>query len=75
MSFDFDSDISAGAKSWMKLLGNFGPTVRAEQRELKGTTVDDDGDHVKTYYDSGELRELAKACIEVADWLDRRAGA
>lgn len=75
MSFEFDRDISESAKAWMKLLGNFGPTVRAESREMKGMTVDECGDHVKTYYDSGELRELAKACIEVADWLDRRAGA
>mgnify|MGYP007072040832 CR=1 FL=1 len=75
MQFDFDRDISGSAKAWMKLLGNFGPTVRAESREIKGVTVDDDGDHVKTYYDSGELRELALACTEVADWLDRRAKA
>lgn len=73
--FDFNSDISNSAKAWMKLLGNFGPTVLAERKELKGYTVDDDGDHVKTYYDSDELRELAAACTEVADWLDRRADA
>ena len=74
MEFEFDRDISESAKAWMKLLGNFGPTVHADRREIKGVTVDDDGDHVKTYYDSGELRELAAACSEVADWLDKRAG-
>lgn len=75
MAFDFDRDISNIAKAWMKLLGNFGPTVLPERKELKGYTADDCGDQVKTYYDSGELRELAASCQEVADWLDRRAAA
>ncbi|PNG11916.1 hypothetical protein [Stutzerimonas stutzeri] len=75
MAFNFDSDISGSAKAWMQLLGNFGPTVLAARREVKGYTSDADGDVVKTYYDSGELRELALACTEVADWLDRRAEA
>ncbi len=47
--------------------------MHAEKRELKGYTIDKDGDTAKTYYDSVELRELAGSCIEVADWLDRRA--
>lgn len=70
---DFDKDISSSAKAWMQLIGDFGPTVRADRRELKGMTFDKDGDRVKTYLDSGELRELAASCIEVADWLDKRA--
>ena len=70
---EFDQDISKVALAWMQLIGNFGPTVHADKRELKGYTMDSDGDTVKTYYDSGELRELANSCIEVADWLDRRA--
>ena len=70
---DFESDISATAKAWMRFIGEFGPTVRADRRELKGRIVDIDGDHVKAYVDSGELRELAASCIEVADWLDKRA--
>jgi len=70
---EFSQDISKGAQAWMQLLGNFGPTVHSDKRELKGYTLDGDGDSVKTYYDSGELRDLASSCIEVADWLDRRA--
>lgn len=74
MPFDFDKDISDGAKAWMKLLGNFTPTVLPERRELKGYVLDENGESGNAYYDSGELRELAAACSEVADWLDKRAG-
>lgn len=70
---EFSQDISKGAQAWMQLLGDFGPTVRVDSMELKGYTRDKDGDTVKTYYDSGELRELSAACLEVADWLERRA--
>lgn len=73
MSFEFDRDISVSAKAWMNLLGNFSPTARPERKEIKGLTFGEYGKSVRTYYDSGELRELTKACIEVADWLDRRA--
>jgi hypothetical protein len=62
-----------GALEWMESLGSFGPTVLADRREIKGYTADKDGDLVKTYYDSSELRGLAGACAEVADWLDKRA--
>lgn len=31
------------------------------------------GEGGKVYLDSGELRELANSCIEVANWLDERA--
>ena len=73
MPFDFDKDISDGAKAWMKFLGNFTPTVLPERRELKGYALDENGESGKAYYASGELRELAAACSEVADWLDKRA--
>ena len=65
-------DLTPKARDWMRDLGNFGPTVRAERRELKGYTHDDEG-AVKTYWTSADLRELAWACIEVAGWLDHRA--
>ena len=48
-------------------LGDFGPTVNTANRDLKGYI---DG---KCYYDAGDLRELAAACTEAADWLDKRA--
>lgn len=58
---------SLKAASVLKELGEFGPTVNPVNRELKGYI---DG---KCYYDSKDLRELAAACIEAADWLDLRA--
>ena len=70
---DFEREVSESSRGWMRTLGNFSPTVLTERREIGGVTVDDDGELVKTYFDSKELRELATACIEVADWLDLRA--
>ena len=69
---DWNSDISNSGKSWMEFLGNFSPTVNEQSRELKGYMHDEEGVG-KVYLNSGELRLLATACIEVADWLDNRA--
>lgn len=69
---DWNTDISSLAKTWMKFLGNFGPTAKEESRELKGYMHNDEGGG-KVYLDAGELRELAAACNEVAAWLDKRA--
>ena len=55
------------ALTWMKWLGDFGPTYDGT---LKGYKLGTDGECGKAYVDSGELRELAQACIAVADWLD-----
>ena len=71
---NWEADIGSLAQTWMKLIGDFGPTVREENRSLKGYTYDGKGGN-SVYLDSGELRELAAACNEVADWLDKRANA
>lgn len=71
---DWDKDISTEAKETMKFLGNFGPTVHEHLRELKGYMLDEEGSG-KVYLDAGELREIAAACVEAADWLDKRADA
>ncbi len=65
------TDVSEDARDWLKMLGNFGPTVHAKNRELKGY-LSDEG---RTYFDAGDLRNIAAACIEAADWLDKRADA
>ena len=71
---DWDKDISNTAKGIMKFLGDFGPTVHAQNREVKGYMTDDEGCG-KVYLDAGQLREIAASCNEVADWLDKRAEA
>lgn len=53
----------------LRELGSYGPTVRVEEKMLKGSH-----DGGKSYMDSHDLRELAAACTEAADWLDARAG-
>lgn len=59
---------------WMRFLGNFGPTVHADRRQIKGYMIDpEDGEGGKVYLDSNELRALAEACIQMANWLDARA--
>ena len=69
-------DLSQRARDVMKDLGNFGPTLKTESREVKGAMYDDDcGGAVKTYYSSADLRDIAAACVEVADWLDKRGDA
>jgi len=61
-------ELSTNALETMEGLGNFGPTVRPELREVKGYV-----DGGKCYYSSSDLRDVARGCIEVADWLDKRA--
>lgn len=69
---DWDKDLSNNAKSMMKFLGRFNPTIHAQHKTIKGYMHNSDGEG-KVYLDSGELRELAIACNEVADWLEKRA--
>ena len=66
-------ELSENAKCEMLNLGNFGPTVHAANREVKGYMLDPDGEAVNAYYTSDDLRQLASACVEVAEWLDERA--
>lgn len=70
---DFEREVSESSRGWMRTLGNFTPTVNPLYREVKGSMLGEYGESEKTYFSSGELRELATACVEVADWLDLRA--
>lgn len=65
--------LSANALEQMRKLGNFSPTYNAQNREVKGYALGEDGDGYKTYWTSEDLRKIAAACNEVADWLDERA--
>lgn len=68
-------DLSEQARSVMIELGNFGPTINVSDRLVKGCTLDEDMEIVRTYYDSNYLRVIAEACLEVSDWLDKRANS
>lgn len=70
---DFEREVTENSRAWMQTLGHFSPTVNPLYREVKGSMLGEHGDAEKTYFSSKELRELAAACEEVADWLDARA--
>lgn len=65
--------ISVESRQVMDDLGGFGPTIRESERMVKGYMLGTDNEGCKTYFDSADLRRIAKACIEVANWLDARA--
>jgi len=67
------TEVSEVSRQWLKTIGDFGPTVHAKSRELKGYLHAEEGEDGRTYIDANELRELAAACVEAADWLDKRA--
>lgn len=70
---EWKKDISEDGLYWMEFLGDFGPTTPASKGTIKGYMYDsDDGGGYKTYLGIAELRELGRACIEVADWLEKR---
>lgn len=55
----------------MKEFGEFSPTIKPEDCQVKGYMYDDEGGG-KVYLNSNDLREFAKAFEEVAAWLDER---
>lgn len=69
---NWQDDLSPKTLEVMKELGNFGPTVHINEKMLKGYTYDDEGGG-KTYWSSDDLRGIAAACTEAAEWLDKRA--
>lgn len=67
-------DLNRSTRDWMAALGEFVPTVVVENREVKGVTYDqEEGGPGTTYWSSNNLRAIARACIEVANWLDERS--
>ncbi len=67
-------DLDKGTLDVMEELGGFGPTVNPQHRIIKGVMYSQyQNDVVKTYYNSEDLRVLAKHLLEVAAWLDKRA--
>lgn len=68
------TDVSEKARKVMRELGNFSPTARESDAQVKGWGIDEEGTG-KVYWDSADLRNIAAACAEVADWLDKRKAA
>lgn len=68
-------DVSEDARDWLRMLGNFSPTVHTAQRELKGYVHCDEGEDGRIYLEAKDLRKIAAAFVEAADWLDKRADA
>lgn len=65
-------DLPPGVMDTMEALGDFGPTVHPEARELKGIKYDGEGGF-KHYLTANTLRQMAADMVIVADWLDARA--
>lgn len=53
---------------WLKFLGDFGPTVHPQNKEIKGYMHDG-----KTYLDSNDLMSMSAALKSVAEWLNERS--
>lgn len=66
------SDLTQETRDVMEELGNFKPTNTPKNKQIKGYKQEEDGT-VSVYYDSSDLRMVAAACIEVAEFLDKRA--
>lgn len=69
------AELSERALETMAELGNFGPTVNVQDRQMKGYTLDSDGEVSKTYLSATDMRRIAADLLEAADWLDARASA
>ena len=67
------TEVSERARETMDLIGKYGPTITAEHRQVRGWSLDDEGDPVKCYLTAADLRLMAVDLVEVADWLDARA--
>jgi hypothetical protein len=65
-------DLSDDGHAAAEAIGNAGPTLRIEDRTLKGYCLDDDGSAGKAYHSSDDLRRYAKGLAEIADWLEAR---
>ena len=61
-------DLSPRAQETLEFLGNFNPTIKAEDETMKGFM-----DGYKIYLNSVEFRDMAGDFLEIASWLERRA--
>lgn len=73
MTLPETTPLSPNAKEALRVIGNFGPTVNASERLVKGYSEWGDGEGGKVYLDPDALRSLASGLAEAADYLDARA--
>ena len=67
-------DVSEKSRDWMVELGAFHPIRDPKEAAVKGWLLDYNvSGSASANLSSTDLREIATACIEVADWLDKRA--
>jgi hypothetical protein len=66
-------DLPERTRKIMWRFGDFSPTLKAEDRLVKGYSNYGDEEIGKTYWDSDDLRDFAQAFTEVADFLEERA--
>lgn len=67
------AEVSNVSREWLRTMGNFSPTANERLRELKGYLHCDDVGDGRTYLTADELRLIAVAFTEAADWLDKRS--
>lgn len=68
-------DLSNEAHAAAEALNNAGPAGFVSDRLLKGRCLDEDGEGIgEAYHSADDLRRYAAGMIEIADWLDARAG-
>jgi hypothetical protein len=65
--------VSQSALEAAGVLGDLVPTVHPQKKEAKGWVRDEEGTG-KVYYTSEDLRTVARGCMELAQFLDDRAG-
>ena len=71
---NWEEDISEETRNEFIEMGYYSPTLNPGRKELKGSAYDFHNDCMdKDYLTSDDLRKRAAACIEAADWLDKRA--
>jgi len=66
-------ELSSNAIFWLEFLGNFQPTANVQHKSIKGWMIDRDAVGVESVYlDSENLRTIANALNETANWLEDR---
>lgn len=72
----FNKPLSDNAIENLEFLGSFSPTVNPSHKMIKGYLYDgDEGEVGRVYLEPSDLRALASACNEVAEWLEERAAS